>query len=368
MTDETGNGTGQAGNGQDWYEIEVEGRFDPGWFDCLEGWTLTPLIGGNTLLSGWVIDQPALHGIFARIRDMNVKIVSLGRNSAPRMTTALPPAALAATEVRALSSRVTGQEYRISVALPFSYRHEPERTYPAVYVLDGDLFFGLVTGIARLMQMGGTFPEVLVIGIGYPLDDLYGAGLTPFVLRRDRDFTPVVDPEFEAETRAWLGLGRVESGGAGRFLTFVDEELIPAIESGYRTAPGDRTLVGHSLGGMAAAYALFRRPRQFRRYVIGSPALGYGDRALFAYEEEYAAGHDDLPARVFLGIGGDEDAANRRNWLDALVSVADFHCFAAVLEGRGYEGLALARQVFEGHAHLTVVAPLFQAGLASVFS
>ena len=128
------------------------------------------------------------------------------------------------------------------------------------------------------------------------------------------------------------------------------------------------TLAGHSLGGMAAAYSLLQRPQRFQRYVIGSPALGYGERALFACEKEYAAVHKDLPVRVFLGIGGDEETANSRNWLDALVSVSDFHCFAAVLESRGYEGLTLTRRVFEGHTHLTVPAPLFQAGLASVFA
>ena len=65
----------------DWYEVEVEGYFSPGWFDGLEGWEFTPLPGGNTLLSGWVIDQPALHGVFARIRDMNVKIISLKKSA-----------------------------------------------------------------------------------------------------------------------------------------------------------------------------------------------------------------------------------------------------------------------------------------------
>jgi hypothetical protein len=77
MTRETGNGTGQGQDGRDWYEIEVEGRVSPGWFDSLDGWEITPLMSGNTLISGWIVDQPALHGLFARIRDMNVKIISL---------------------------------------------------------------------------------------------------------------------------------------------------------------------------------------------------------------------------------------------------------------------------------------------------
>ncbi len=67
----------QVQNEQDWYEVQVEGQIHPGWFDFLEGWEITPLPDGSTLLCGPVIDQPALHGLFARIRDLNLKIISL---------------------------------------------------------------------------------------------------------------------------------------------------------------------------------------------------------------------------------------------------------------------------------------------------
>ena len=84
MTGETGNGIRQENNGQDWYEIEVEGRFNPRWFNWLDGWEITPLPSGNTLLSGRIIDQPALHGLFACIRDLNLKIISLKKSARPK--------------------------------------------------------------------------------------------------------------------------------------------------------------------------------------------------------------------------------------------------------------------------------------------
>lgn len=84
MTDETGKQQQQAQGRQDWYELEVEGNLSPRWFDWLDGWEITPLPSENTLLSGRIIDQPALHGIFARIRDMNVKIISLKKRARPQ--------------------------------------------------------------------------------------------------------------------------------------------------------------------------------------------------------------------------------------------------------------------------------------------
>jgi hypothetical protein len=84
MTDEMEKERLQEQNSQDWYEIEVEGQFNPGWFDWLDGWEITPLLSGNTLLSGPVVDQPALHGMFACIRDLNIKIISLKKSVSPQ--------------------------------------------------------------------------------------------------------------------------------------------------------------------------------------------------------------------------------------------------------------------------------------------
>ena len=77
MIDQTGKQQQQAQGEQDRYEVEVEGHISPQWFDWLDGWEITPLPDGNTLLSGPVIDQSALHGLFARIRDLNIKMISL---------------------------------------------------------------------------------------------------------------------------------------------------------------------------------------------------------------------------------------------------------------------------------------------------
>jgi hypothetical protein len=79
MTSEMDKMIGWINNGQDWYEIEVDGCINPRWFEWPDGGEITPLPNGNTLLSCWVRDQPALHGIIARIRDLNLKILSLKR-------------------------------------------------------------------------------------------------------------------------------------------------------------------------------------------------------------------------------------------------------------------------------------------------
>ncbi len=68
--------TGRFRQGEN-YEFRVKGQLRPDWSDWFEGLTVTPLQDGDTLLSGILPDQAALHGVLARIRDLNLIVVSL---------------------------------------------------------------------------------------------------------------------------------------------------------------------------------------------------------------------------------------------------------------------------------------------------
>ena len=60
------------------YQICVEGRLESKWDDWFEGFTLT-CEGETTLLTGLAVDQAALYGLFARLRDLNLTILSVQR-------------------------------------------------------------------------------------------------------------------------------------------------------------------------------------------------------------------------------------------------------------------------------------------------
>ncbi len=61
----------------EYYEIKVKGHLDPCWSEWFMGVKLTYLEGNETLLSGPLADQAALHGILERIRDLNLKLISV---------------------------------------------------------------------------------------------------------------------------------------------------------------------------------------------------------------------------------------------------------------------------------------------------
>jgi hypothetical protein len=60
-----------------YYEIKVKGHLDPRWSDWFAGLELTHLEEDETLLSGPLPDQAALHGLLERVRDLNLTLVSV---------------------------------------------------------------------------------------------------------------------------------------------------------------------------------------------------------------------------------------------------------------------------------------------------
>jgi hypothetical protein len=59
------------------YEIRIKGHLDNRWAEWFEGLTITREENGETLLSGPVVDQAALHGLLRKVRDLGLPLVSV---------------------------------------------------------------------------------------------------------------------------------------------------------------------------------------------------------------------------------------------------------------------------------------------------
>ncbi|PKN97331.1 MAG: hypothetical protein CVU42_16470 [Chloroflexi bacterium HGW-Chloroflexi-4] len=59
------------------YEIRIKGHLDNKWTDWFEGLTITLEDNGDTLLTGPVVDQAALHGLLKKVRNLGMPLVSV---------------------------------------------------------------------------------------------------------------------------------------------------------------------------------------------------------------------------------------------------------------------------------------------------
>jgi predicted alpha/beta superfamily hydrolase len=230
-------------------------------------------------------------------------------------------------------SESVNDTFRILVSLPDNYSLN-EQKYPVLYVLDGDIAFGMAASIARYLQIGDNIPELIIVGIGYgSIDKSAGE-------KRKRDYRPT------------------SANGAENFLSFLEEELIPHIDSNYRTVPGDRTINGYSIGGLFGLYSLFTKPEIFSRYILGSPSLSWDDYSIFKYEENSPGKILDKKINIFISVGSEEPDEKYFNPIDNLVTQ---------MQERKYSGVKLEAKVFDGSTHLAGPPGSLTHGLLSVF-
>ena len=276
------------------------------------------------------------------------------------MSSQYPTVTLPNTQVRLLKSSIVNDTYRLHIALPSNYARSG-RSYPVVYLTDGNVLFPLVRSISDVLSTDWEVPRVILVGIGYDED-----APREFLRYRERDLLPTDASPADASRRQAFTRSGIPRGQAGFFLRFIREELKPLINADYRTNTDDSTYMGTSYGGLFGLYVLFHHPDTFSRYVIGSPAIHHDDRVMLRYESDYAVNHDDLPTRVFVSVGAREEMD------DPLIDpsfqyVTNVRALAKALQERRYPGLALTTRVFEGETHASMVLTTFSQGLREVF-
>jgi predicted alpha/beta superfamily hydrolase len=262
---------------------------------------------------------------------------------------------LISTETRLVRSMHTGRKYELSIGLPYDYAEIPRQKWPVLYLLDANFYFGMVTEMVRSMAVCGGSRDAVVVGIGY-LTQARGLQAWRQVMAwRSKDLTPTRDVYREEQDSKRLEK-RVQTGGGAKFLSFLETELLPMVGKNYRVDPGERTLVGHSYGGLFALYTMLHKPRLFQRYVASSPGLHHNQRKILAFEADFARRRKTLPAHLFMTIGELEENQE-------FEGVSNFYRFCSQIESRGYQGFTLIKKLFHGEDHCTAASLGLRAGI-----
>jgi predicted alpha/beta superfamily hydrolase len=215
-----------------------------------------------------------------------------------------------------------------------------------MYLLDSDKSFGMAKDIVEWLNWFQEVPELIIVGIAY------GEGTDQWWQKRSRDYTPWKD-------RALTWGEWPLAGGGDAFLQFIAEELIPFVDTTFRTLPNDRVLVGLSFGGLFATYCLFTQPELFNRYIIISPAFLWDAKAIFKCEEIFYKNNASLPVNVYSVIG---DLDDQEKLIDP------WQEFISIVEGRQYEDFILTTEIAAGETHISVYPLGLTRGLKVVFS
>lgn len=208
-------------------------------------------------------------------------------------TAAEPAQALVLGQTFLLHSAILHEERRINVYAPPAYKDSPALRLPVLYMPDGGVAedFIHVAGLVQVLTGNGGMRPFLLVGIENT--------------ERRRDLTGPTENEEDRKIA-------VRVGGAAAFRSFVRDELIPAIETRYRTT-SERAIVGESLAGLFVVETLLLEPALFDTYIAFDPSLWWNDEKLVRETGSAATLHAPTPKRLYLATSreGSLSAARR---------------------------------------------------------
>jgi hypothetical protein len=278
------------------------------------------------------------------------------------------PVPTARVEAFHLRSPSMGTTVEVLVARPESYDGPERRQYPLMVVTDGSHAFFPMMDAARSLAKQQVSPEMLVVSVGVPEAD----GEQAWVRRRVYEFSPPdwprTDPFGAVVTATCKQMGSAHdrcTGGAPAFLQLIVREVLPLIQQRYRVDSSDLALFGVSAGGFFASWAMFQEASPFRKYIISSGAMAYGNGTVFREEARHAASHKDLPVAAYLSVGSleaDDPYLEGIGWI-----VSGTARLAAALRGRNYPGLSLTVETLQGLGHSDAAPTAMMRGIRSLY-
>jgi uncharacterized protein len=240
------------------------------------------------------------------------------------------------------SKYVKSEIYKIQVGLPIGYTRS-EKTYPVLYVLDGDKSFGMTKEITDWLTWSNEIKNIIVVGISY------GKGSDVWWTKRARDYTQFKDTVYYYYPNA---------GGADDFLMFMKNELFPAVNQNYRTKPDSNVIVGLSFGGLLSSYVLFTQPEMFNGYIIISPSLFWNGKSILKTEADFYHKQKALNKVVYLAYGSQDD----NDWV-----IDPSNDLIQIVQEHKYDSLKFITQIFKGETHVSVFPVALTHGLKTVF-
>ena len=279
---------------------------------------------------------------FGTLRAYNYPVhPALLRHVAALFVFSLPLCALAQTgltigDTFTVHSEVLDETRTINVYAPAGYAESDSLRLPVLYMPDGGVKedFLHVAGLVQISSLNWTMAPHLLVGIENTerRRDLTG----PTTVESDREIAPRV-------------------GGSASFRAFLRDELMPVINTSYRTT-GETAIVGESLAGLFVVETLLLEPDLFSTYVAIDPSLWWNGEELANNAVRILNDAPGLEATLYLATSEQPDIARitERMYNE--------------LRADAPEGLALHHAHYPAEYHWTIYHPAALAAFRTVFA
>ncbi|MFZ2906946.1 MAG: alpha/beta hydrolase-fold protein [Cyclobacteriaceae bacterium] len=184
-----------------------------------------------------------------------------------------------------LHSDILQETRDVEITLPRNY--STQKQYPVLYILDAGVLQDHSFKALDVLAENGYAPETIVVGIPNLSMETRQRDLTPPYMMTDID-------------------GSASGTGSGdTFLNFLEEELIPFIDSHYSTSQY-RLISGNSRGGLLVLHSLMTRPGLFQAGICYSTPFWRQDEIILQKFNEYLTVADSTQNFLFFSTGENE--------------------------------------------------------------
>jgi len=209
--------------------------------------------------------------------------LTFGQNNQSMETKASKPFILGVIDE--IYSKELSEKRVLNIYLPAGYNQNDTVKYPVIYLLDGsaDEDFIHIVGLVQFFSFEwiNQVPKSIVVGIAN--------------VDRKRDFT--FPTNIQDDKRKYP-----TSGQSDQFISFIEKELQPFIESSYKTTH-EKTIIGQSLGGLLATEILLKKPILFNNYIIISPSLWWDNGSLLHQKTDALSENSHQQTAIYIGVG-----------------------------------------------------------------
>ncbi|GAA3934189.1 hypothetical protein GO495_29720 [Chitinophaga oryziterrae] len=165
------------------------------------------------------------------------------------------------SEIVVIPSKILNEDRTIYIHYPKLDSMNLSKRFPVLYLMDGESHFDMLSQYTDYLSRWdvNVIPQMIVVGIPNT--------------KRTRDLTPtksIINYFGQPDTS---NISRMKpSGGSDQFLQFIQDELMPYIETNYKTKPF-KIFAGHSFGGITSIYCMLTHPDMFNAYISISPSF-----------------------------------------------------------------------------------------------
>lgn len=182
-------------------------------------------------------------------------------------------------------STILNEKRDVIVHLPREYFYNNTQRFPVMYVLDGTSHDQHTTDKIEVLSSAGLMPAAIVVAIPNTRGN------------RNRDYVPPFMRTNIDDTNSVYGASH-------NFLAFFKKELIPFVDSGYRSSD-IRTISGNSAGGLFVLYSLYEEPSLFQaRFCYSTPVWRFDSLMVKKMKEFLKVNKPD--GFLYMSVGENE--------------------------------------------------------------